>query len=62
MDVGENFLKSHLHPELRPFEGVDITYIKRRPYEEGWDEDRTKVWERWAKNFMGITDSPYISL
>ena len=62
MDVGEMFLNSPPHPDLIPFEGVDITYIKSRPYEEVWYQDRTRVWERWAKNFMGLTDSPYRSL
>ena len=59
MDVGEMFLNSHLHLDLITFEGVDITHIKSRPDEEGQDQDRTRVWERWAKNFMDLTDSPY---
>ena len=32
------------------------------PDEEGWDQDKTRVWEGWAKNFMGTTYSPYQSL
>ena len=36
------FLKFPLHPELRPYEGLDMTNIKSRPYEEVWDQDRTK--------------------
>ena len=59
MDVGEMFLKFPLHPDLRPFAGVDITHTKSRPDEEGWDQDRTRVWERWDKNFTGLTDSSY---
>ena len=62
MDVGEMFLNFPLQPDLRPFAGVDITLIKSRPDEEGWDQYRTIVWERWDRNFMGLTDSPYISL
>ena len=62
MDVGEIFLNFPLHPNLRPFAGVGITHIKIMPYEEGWDQDRTRVWESWAKNFMGLIDSPYRSL
>ena len=58
MDVGEIFLNSPLHPDLRLFEGLDITHIKSRTDKEGWDQDRTRVWERWDKNFMGLTDSP----
>ena len=59
MDVGEMFLNFPLQPDLRPFVGVDITHIKSRLDEEGWDQYRTRVWERWDKNFMGLTDSPY---
>ena len=25
----------------------------------GWYQDRTRGWERWAKNIMGLIDSPY---
>ena len=62
MDVREIVLNLPLHPDLIPFEGVDITPTKRRSDKEGWDQDRTRVWERWAKNFMGLTDSPYRNL
>ena len=59
MDVGEMFLNFPLHPDLRPFSGVDITHIKSRPDEEGWYQDSTTGWERCAKNFIGLIDSPY---
>ena len=59
MEVGEVFLNLPLHPELRPFARVDIAHIKSRPDEEGWYQDRTIFWKRWAKNFMGLIDSPY---
>ena len=52
-------LISPLHPELRPFAGLDITHIKSRIDEAGWDQDKTRVWERWTKNFMGLIDFPY---
>ena len=47
---------------MRPFAGLDITHIKSRPEKEGWDQDRTRVLERWAKNFMGLIDFPCRSL
>ena len=31
------------------------------PDKEGWDQDRTRVWELWDKNFMELIDSPNIS-
>ena len=57
--VGEMFLNFPLHPKLRPFLGVNITHIKSRPDEEGRDQDRNRVWERWTNNFMSLTDSLY---
>ena len=54
--MGENFLNFPLYPELIPYEGVDFTHIKSRPYEKVWDQGRTRVWEHWANNFMGLTD------
>ena len=56
------FLNSPLHPDLRPFAGVDTTHIKIRPDEEGWDQEMTRVWIRWAKNFMGLTYPPLLSI
>ena len=53
-------MKSLFYPELIPFEGVGITHIESRPEKEEWDQNRTRVWERWAKNIMVLTDSPYI--
>ena len=59
MDVGEMFWTYPIHPDLIPFAGVDITQINSRLDKEGWNQDRTRVWECWANNFMGLTDSPY---
>ena len=44
MDVGEIFLNFPLHPNLRPFSGVDITHINNRSDEKVWYQDRTRVW------------------
>ena len=62
MDVGEMFLKSTLHPDLKPFAGLDTTPIKSRLDKEGWYQEKTRVWECYAKNFKGLTESPYWSL
>ena len=59
MDVEAIFLNFPLHPDLRPFAGVVITHINIRPDKKVWDQDRTRVWESWAKNSMGLTDSPH---
>lgn len=58
MDVGEMFLNFMLHPALRPYSGVDITHIRS---DESWEAGRTRAWERWCRNFMGMTDSPFRS-
>ena len=62
MDVGEFVLNLPLHPYLITFAAVDITHIKSRPDKEWWDKERTRVWEHWAKNLIGLTDFPYLSL
>ena len=63
MDVGEMFLNFPLHPDMRPYSGVDINYMRNPPeHRKPWEEDRRNRWERWARNFMGLTDSPYRSL
>ena len=59
MDTGEMFLNPPLHPDLRPFAGLDIPHINIRQDEEVWDQYRTRFWGRWDKNFMGLTDPPY---
>ena len=59
MDVGGMFLNFPLHTDLRPFAGLYITQFKIMTDEGGWYQDRTRVWERCAKHFMGLTESPY---
>ena len=56
---GRNVFEEPLNPDLRLFAGVYIIHIKSRPDEERWDQDRTRVWERWDKNCLGLKDSPY---
>ena len=36
---GRFFLNFPIHPDLRPFAGVDIAHIKSRTDEEGWEQD-----------------------
>ena len=63
MDVGEMFLNFWLNTSLRPYAGVDITHVQdtsaKAPH---WEKERDRKWERWSRNFMGLTDSPYRSL
>ena len=63
MDVGEMFLNFWLNTSLRPYAGVDITHVQdtsaKAPH---WEKKRDRKWERWSRNFMGLTDSPYRSL
>ncbi len=62
VDVGEMFLNFMLHPNLRPYCGVDLT-----PYELDLPEtsgaptqtSAEKVWVSWDRIAMGLTWSPY---
>ena len=63
MDVGEMFLNFPLHEELRALAGVGITHLRNAaPNCKGWELERTSDHERWSRNLMGLTDSPYRSL
>ena len=74
MDVGEMFPNFILGEQLRPYSGVDVTHIKTRaedlkhhlpePLTEmpEWEKGRTRRWERWTRNWMGLRDSPYRSI
>ena len=63
LDVGEMFLCFPLGAEMRPYAGVDVTLINENVNEPAaWREGRTRSWERWGRNFMGLRDSPYRSM
>jgi len=63
LDVAEMFLCFPLGMELRPYAGVDVTLIRTRGAAAAkWEVERMRLWERWARNFMGLRDSPYRSL
>ena len=60
MDVGKMFLNFPLHNDIRSRVGVDITHVKGKDGEQGsWERGRMVTWERWSRDFMGLTDSPY---
>ena len=70
LDIGEMFLNFMLGEDIRPYSGVDITHMKTRktdlphhllePLEKypEWEKGRVCMWERWSRNWMGLTDSP----
>ena len=74
MDVGEMFPNFILGEQLRPYSGVDVTHIKTREEDllhhlpeplttmPDWEKKRTRKWERWTRNWMGLRDSPYRSI
>ena len=63
MDSGEMFLNFWLHSFLREYAGVDVSQVRTKegPLPE-WEAHRTRDWERWSRNFMGLRDSPYRSI
>ncbi len=74
MDIGEMFPNFILGEQLRPYSGVDVTYIRTTPGDlphhlpdpltelPHWEVPRTRRWERWTRNWMGLHDSPYRSI
>eukprot|EP00985_Skeletonema_marinoi_P028317 scaffold24532_cov80-Skeletonema_marinoi.AAC.2 len=64
LDVGEMFLNWPLGKEIRSHAGVDITHVQTKSSSQraDWEVGRTRRWERWVRNFMGLKDSPYRSL
>ena len=63
MDVGGMFLNYWLHPSMQLFAGVDIAHVRHEgKCAADREKDRNSLWERWCRNFMGLTDSPYHSL
>jgi hypothetical protein len=52
LDVGEMFLNSILHEDLRSVSGVDLTCFFP-------SKDGAPVWEKWQRAAMGLKSSPY---
>jgi hypothetical protein len=57
LDIGEMFLNFCMHPELRPFCGVDL-----KPYFSDECEKGQTLWERWVRCMMGLKSSPYVCI
>ncbi len=63
LDVREQFLNFKLRDNLRQLSGVDVREVRSRDPADGpWESGRTRSWERWERNWMGLRDSPYRSL
>ena len=60
LDVGDMFLNFLLHEDLKRMSGVDVRYVRSTdPADAEWEATRARLWERWGRNWMGLTDSPY---
>ena len=63
MDVQEMFMNFQLGLRIRQYAGVDVSHVRdTSATAPEWEKKRTLHWERWGRNFMGLTDSPYRSL
>lgn len=74
MDIGEMFPNFMLGERLRPYSGVDVSHIRTTEGDlshhppgllreiPDWEKARTRKWERWERNWMGLRDSPYRSI
>lgn len=57
LDISEMFLNFCMHPDLKPYCGVDL-----KPYfEEECTQGKT-LWERWDRCMMGLKSSPYVCI
>ena len=54
--MGKMFLKFLLIEVVRPFCGMYFYNVRTEDY---WERDRLGGWERWERNIMRLTDSPY---
>ena len=73
LNIGEMFLNFMLGEEIRAYSGVDVTHVKTcktdLPHHQpdpltemqDWRLERTRAWEHWERNWMGLTDSPFRS-
>ena len=59
-DIAEMFYNFMLHPLIRAFCGVDISLV--RSQDTSFESQRPNRWERFCRNMMGLTDSPYRSV
>lgn len=60
IDIGECFLNFMLHEMLRKYSGVDVTHYRSKDEAlADWEANRGNRWERWCRNWFGLTDSPY---
>lgn len=60
IDIGEMFLNFMLHPLLCPYCGVDVSHVQSSDETDAeWEAKRRNKWERWARDCMGLADSPY---
>lgn len=69
INIAEMFLNFNLGKDLLPFSGVDISHIQTNCADLGkgktfpeWERIRYRSWERWVRNYMGMTYSPYRSI
>ena len=55
VDAAEMFLNYLLDVDVRPYAGIDVTWL----HEDG----RVGLhWERWTRMVMGMSPSPYVTI
>ena len=63
VDIGEMFLNFILNEKIRKYCGVDIKYYRSTdPKDAAWEAERPGDWERWNRDMMGLTSSPYFAI
>ena len=57
IDLGEMFLNYPLDERIRPYAGVDVTYVDN----DLADSKVKRILERWTRCLMGFKPSPYVT-
>ena len=57
IDLGEMFLNYPLDERIRPYAGVDLTYVDN----DVNDKKAKRIIERWSRCLMGFKPSPYVT-
>jgi hypothetical protein len=54
LDMGEQFLNFHLHPELQKYCGINVRPVFH-------PSRKATYWLRWTRCMMGLRPSPYFT-
>lgn len=62
IDLGEMFLNFPLDPQVRPYAGVEVTYVLKPDLTPKQLQQAKRVFRRWIRCLMGLRPSPYVAI